>query len=63
MPEFMKAADLKAAGIAFSPTHLLTLEGEGKFPKRVQLGTRKSVWLRNEIEAWVAEKVAASRGK
>jgi hypothetical protein len=37
MPEFMKLADLKAAGIEFASTHLKRLEERGEFPKRVQL--------------------------
>ncbi|AHE69229.1 transcriptional regulator [Enterobacter ludwigii] len=34
---------------------------EGKFPKPIKLG-RSSRWLKSEIEAWVLERIAISRG-
>ena len=37
------------------------LEADQKFPKRVQLGVRAVGWLENEIQDWVAIKVAATR--
>ncbi|MCW1830172.1 AlpA family transcriptional regulator [Lelliottia sp. SL45] len=36
------------------------LISEGKFPKPVKLG-RSSRWLKSEVEAWLAERIAASR--
>jgi predicted DNA-binding transcriptional regulator AlpA len=57
MPEFMKLADLKAAGIEFSSVHLKRLEEEGSFPKRIQLSPNKPRWLKSEIEKFVADKI------
>ncbi|MEI9746114.1 AlpA family transcriptional regulator [Enterobacter ludwigii] len=34
---------------------------DGKFPKPIKLG-RSSRWLKSEIEAWVLERIAISRG-
>ncbi|KFD24828.1 helix-turn-helix transcriptional regulator [Yokenella regensburgei] len=33
----------------------------GEFPKPIKLG-RSSRWLKSEIEAWVLERIAISRG-
>lgn len=34
---------------------------DGKFPKPIKLG-RSSRWLKSEIEAWVLQRIAISRG-
>jgi predicted DNA-binding transcriptional regulator AlpA len=57
MPEFMKLADLKAAGIEFSSNHLKRLEEQNQFPKRVQLSPNKPRWLKTEVEKFISDKV------
>lgn len=34
----------------------------GTFPKQIKIGTRNVAWVESEIDAWVAERVAKSRG-
>ncbi|WP_195440264.1 helix-turn-helix transcriptional regulator [Klebsiella oxytoca] len=34
---------------------------EGQFPKPIKMG-RSSRWLKSEIESWVQQRIAASRG-
>ncbi len=34
----------------------------GTFPKPIQLGAQSVGWLESEIDAWLRERVAASRG-
>ena len=34
---------------------------DDKFPKPIKLG-RSSRWLKSEVEAWLEEKIASSRG-
>jgi len=34
-----------------------------EFPAPVPIGARAVAWLSDEVEAWIAERVAASRGK
>ncbi|MDP2821698.1 MAG: AlpA family transcriptional regulator [Sulfuritalea sp.] len=34
----------------------------GTFPKPIQLGTQSVGWLESEIDAWLRERIAASRG-
>jgi Prophage CP4-57 regulatory protein (AlpA) len=38
--------------------HLNRLESEGKFPRRVQLGAGTVAWVAEEIDAFVAAKLA-----
>ena len=33
----------------------------GDFPKAISLGTRAVGWLESDVEAWIGQKVAASR--
>ena len=35
------------------------LEREGRFPKRIQLGTNSVGWLASELDAWIAAKAKA----
>jgi prophage regulatory protein len=35
----------------------------GTFPAPIKIGSRASGWLAHEVNAWVAERVAASRTK
>jgi predicted DNA-binding transcriptional regulator AlpA len=57
MPEFMKLADLKAAGIEFSSVHLKRMEERNEFPKRIQLSPNKPRWLKAEVEKFIADKI------
>ena len=49
---------LRQLGIGYTNAHLLRLESQGRFPKRVGLGGRKTVWKYSEIREWVAQKCA-----
>lgn len=42
-------------------TMLWKLEQRGEFPKRVRITNRASAWPANEVESWVAQRIA-SRG-
>jgi prophage regulatory protein len=44
--------------VPYTPQHILRLEKDGKFPRRVQLGANRVAWLLSEVEAWVATRVA-----
>jgi len=44
--------------VPYTPQHILRLEKEGKFPRRVQVGPNRVAWLESEVEAWVAARVA-----
>jgi len=53
--------DLPRLGINLSPSTLLRLEAEGKFPKRVRIGAHSVAWLTSEVHEHIA-KLAAQRG-
>lgn len=38
------------------------LEAQGRFPRRIKLSDRASGWLEHEIDAWLAERMAAREG-
>ena len=44
--------------VPFSRQHILRLEKRGRFPRRIRLGDNRVAWLRSEIEAWIASRVA-----
>ena len=35
----------------------------GTFPKPVRLGARAVDWIESEVDAWIREQIAASRGR
>jgi prophage regulatory protein len=43
-------------------SNLYKLEAAGLFPKRVPLGPRSVGFLEHEVDKWIEERVAASRG-
>ena len=44
--------------VPYTPQHILRLEKQGVFPRRVRLGANRVAWLLSEIEEWVAARVA-----
>ena len=49
--------------VPISRSQAHALAAQGKFPKPIKLGgPRASGWLESEINAWLAERVAESRG-
>ena len=56
--QLMTRRDLAEAGISYSNAHLLKLESEGRFPRRVTLSPAKVCWIRSEVESWIEAKAA-----
>lgn len=56
--ELISRLDLNLIGISFSNSHLIKLEAEGKFPKRIPLSEQKVAWVKQEIFDWLSEKKA-----
>ena len=50
-------------GIPYSPQHIARLEAKGEFPERVVLGRCRVAWQCEQVEAWIAERIAASSSK
>lgn len=51
-------ADLKALGIWQSNTTLLRHEAVGRFPRRIRIAGTSVAWLRDEVDAWLAERAS-----
>lgn len=39
------------------------MEAERRFPKRVKIGTRAVGWLEGEVQAWLVNRIEASRAQ
>jgi predicted DNA-binding transcriptional regulator AlpA len=50
--------DLRGRGIKYSKCQLWRLWTAGKFPKPVKLSASRNAWLADEVDAWVAERIA-----
>lgn len=55
--------DLAEMGISYSNTHLLKLERDLLFPKRIYLSAQKVCWDVLEIEAWIEQQSAKRAGE
>ena len=55
LPRIITKRELKQI-VPYSPQHILRLEKQGKFPKRVRIGARRVGWWFHEVLAWLAER-------
>ena len=46
--------------VPYTPQHILRLEKQGKFPKRIKIGERRVAWWLHEVMAWLAERSGKS---
>ena len=61
MSKFLRLTEVKfRVGLAESTLYAKVARKE--FPAPVKIGPRASAWLEEEIEKWMADRVAASRG-
>jgi prophage regulatory protein len=44
--------------VLYSPAHIARLEQAGQFPKRVRLGQGRVGWVEQEVEDWIAARIA-----
>jgi prophage regulatory protein len=52
-------ADLRTKGITLSKCQIWRLERDKRFPKRVQVSDARVAWVESEIDAWIAQRIAA----
>jgi prophage regulatory protein len=50
------------AKTGLSRSALYAAQSAGKFPRSIALGARSVGWLQSEIDAWISNRIAASRG-
>lgn len=48
-----------AAATSLSRTYLAMMAEAGDFPRAVRLGERRIAYVRAEVEAWIADRIAA----
>jgi prophage regulatory protein len=56
--KFLAFSDLRGRGIPLGNRQLARLEAAGKFPRRVYFSERRVGWLAEEIDAYMAAKIA-----
>ena len=44
--------------VLYSPAHIARLEAEGRFPKRVKLGSGRVGWVDEEVQGWLLARIA-----
>jgi predicted DNA-binding transcriptional regulator AlpA len=49
-------------GVDYSNNHLLRLEAQRQFPRRLKIGGGRTAWFAHEIEAWLRS-LGEARGK
>ena len=59
---FLTPADLPGRGIHYNINHLRRLWKSDQFPRPTYLSARRFAWPESEIDDWIAEKIAASKG-
>ena len=52
LPRIISRKELKLI-VPYSPQHILRLEKRGKFPKRLQIGSRRVGWYLMEVMGWL----------
>jgi prophage regulatory protein len=57
--KLLSREDLKRLGVNYSNVHLLRLEEDGKFPKRLYLSPARVAWIEFEIDVYIAGCIAA----
>jgi prophage regulatory protein len=56
---FLRIKDVLAR-VPINRVTLWKLEQDGKFPKHITIASRTPVYLESEVEAWMAQRLAAS---
>lgn len=55
LPRIVTRKELRLI-VPYTPQHILRLEKQGKFPKRIHIGARRVGWYLADVEAWLAER-------
>jgi prophage regulatory protein len=43
-------------------SYIYQLQAGGRFPQRIKLGARAVGWIEEEVQKWLADRIAESRG-
>jgi prophage regulatory protein len=61
MPKLLTFEELKSHGVLLGRRQIDRLEADDKFPKRVPISTWRVGWVADEVDQWIADKIAARR--
>lgn len=59
LPRIVSKKELRQM-VPFTPQHILRMEKQGRFPRRIRLGERRVGWRLTDIEAWLDARAAES---
>lgn len=59
---FIKLRDVQAI-VTLSGSEIYRRIAAGTFPKPISLGPKSSVWIEQEVQDWMAARIAESRGE
>ncbi len=59
LPRIVTRKELRLI-VPYTPQHILRLEKQGKFPKRIHIGPRRVGWYLTSVEAWLADRECGS---
>ena len=55
LPQVITRRELRRM-VPYTTQHILRLEKQGKFPKRIKVGERRVLWRSEEVMAWREQK-------
>jgi prophage regulatory protein len=55
LPRIVTKKELRLM-VPYTPQHILRLEKQNKFPRRIRIGERRVGWRLSDIEAWLAQR-------
>jgi len=61
-PSILRLATVKGR-VGLCRSAIYARQSEGTFPKSISLGPRAVGWISSEIDAWIASRIEASRGR
>lgn len=56
-PRLITRAQLREM-VPYTPQHILRLEKQGHFPRRIRLGANRVVWLESDVLGWLDQRIA-----
>lgn len=59
----LRIAEVKRRSGFNSDSGLYGSIAKGDFPRPIKIGPRASAWIESEVEAWIEQRIAASRGQ
>ena len=59
-PDFINLHEVSELSL-YSVSSIFRKVADGSFPRPIKLGAKKAVWIKQDVQAWLAERIRASR--